>query len=285
MKKTTKRRNHSLICTSAQCALLISVAILGSPGLTGAGRCDAQNRQLPMGPLLTFQTCQGAPQAVQGLTVGSRVLASPFSMPDNWYNATILKVVPGGYVVRLDQKPGIHYGDLFKIPDTSVKAGNVGPAPPLPPMDANEARRLGIDPGLIGGAGQNAHGNTGVVASAYSRPEYPPQARNDNVKGLGRPPDGHYELYKISGSSFIRIGSIDMKGNTYRGLVAEGAFHPYTMDADGGITWTNGLVGMPPGWKLLKSFYTGLDPGGKPRMEVKYMGIHNTLETADATRN
>lgn len=274
-------------------------------------------------PGQTQTPAPGAPQtgalsgtgrtSVGGIAVGTRILVSPLSFPNEWLPATVLKVENGGYVIRLDKKYGEHYSDVFKVPDTSVKMGNVAAAPPgLGPISDFDAMRHGLDimagatmggaaPAKAGMAGVNNFQanatNTGTrqdttktannAANAYAStpPEYRPRPTNDNVKGVGAPPDGHYELYKLSVGSFIRIGSIEIRGNNYRGLTQDGAFHPYTIDTDGGITWTGGLVGMPQGWQLKKSFYTGLDPGGKPRIEVKYLGVHNTLETADATRN
>ena len=204
-------------------------------------------------------------------------------------------MVDGGYVIRLDKKYGEHYSDVFKVPDTSIKTGNVAPAPPgLGAISDFDAKRHGLD--IMAGATTGGAAPANAAAAKQGAPNafqanaatagrtYTPQATNDNVTGKGAPPNGHYELYKISGSSFIRIGSIEIQGNTYRGLVPNGPFHPYTIDGDGGITWTAGLQSMPPGWQLKKSYYTGPDLGGKPRIEVKYVGVHNTLETADATR-
>lgn len=273
------------------------------PANQNTGQGQAQNPTAPATGALS-----GTGRAsVGGIAVGTRILASPLSFPNEWLPATVLKVENGGYVIRLDQKYGEHYSDVFKVPDTSVKTGNVAPAPPgLGPISDFDAKRHGLDimaGATIGGAApaNAARANAAAVTGGHNHPittqnnagnayastpaEYRPRPTNDNVKGLGAPPDGHYELYKLSVGSFIRIGSIEIRGNTYRGLTQDGAFHPYTIDTDGGITWTGGLTSMPAGWQLKKSFYTGLDPGGKPRIEVKYLGVHNTLETADATRN
>lgn len=104
------------------------------------------------------------------------------------------------------------------------------------------------------------------------------------VAGKGAPPDGTYNCCKISGSSLINIGTIEIKGKTYRGLVAEGAFHAYTMDASGNITWTNGLAGMPEGWKLTTSEYTGPDSAGHPLIKVRYVSKSGNHEEVDAVK-
>lgn len=104
------------------------------------------------------------------------------------------------------------------------------------------------------------------------------------LAGKGTPPDGLYECNKISGSSYIHLGTLEIKGKTYRGLVAEGGFHPYTIDASGNITWTAGLVGMPDGWKLRDSQYQGPDEAGHPRMTINYTSKTGNAEVMDAVK-
>lgn len=100
----------------------------------------------------------------------------------------------------------------------------------------------------------------------------------------GAPPDGTYNCCKISGSSLINLGTLEIKGKTYRGLVAEGAFHAFTMDASGNITYTNGLAGMPEGWKLTTSEYTGPDEAGHPLIKVRYISKSGNHEEMDAVK-
>lgn len=102
--------------------------------------------------------------------------------------------------------------------------------------------------------------------------------------GNGAPPDGLYQCNKISGSSYINIGTLEIKGKTYRGFVAEGPFHPYAMDASGAITWTSGLAGMPDGWKLQPAAYKGLDSAGKPLIEIRYTSARGAADVVDAVR-
>lgn len=104
------------------------------------------------------------------------------------------------------------------------------------------------------------------------------------LAGKGQPPDGKYQCNKISGSSYINLGTLEIKGKTYRGFVAEGAFHPYTMDASGNITWTKGLEGMPDGWTLTTSNYAGPDETGKPLINIRYTSKRGAAEVIDAVR-
>jgi hypothetical protein len=97
------------------------------------------------------------------------------------------------------------------------------------------------------------------------------------------PPDGVYNCCKISGSSLINLGTIEIKNGTYRGLVAEGEFHKFTVDATGNITWSAGLAGFPDGWKVTGSKYLGPDKSTKkPLMKVYYTSARGTADEIDA---
>jgi len=103
------------------------------------------------------------------------------------------------------------------------------------------------------------------------------------AQAAGHPADGRYNCCKISGSSLINLGTIEIKNGTYRGLVAEGEFHKFTVDASGNITWSAGLSGFPDGWKVTGSKYLGLDKSTKkPFMKVYYTSARGTADEIDA---
>jgi hypothetical protein len=104
-----------------------------------------------------------------------------------------------------------------------------------------------------------------------------------HAQTAGNPPDGTYNCCKISGSSLINLGTIEIKNGTYRGLVAEGEFHKFTVDASGNITWSAGLAGFPDGWKVTESKYLGLSKSTKkPFMKVYYTSVRGTADEIDA---
>ncbi len=208
---------------------------------------------------------------------GDRVMADPTSMGTH-YAATILKALDGGrggYVINLDKPFTPVSGTTFQIPTKNVKAGNVGAGPANhDPLDKVRATRYGVDPNMYGQAPvNNTPANTNnKVAQDPGKP----------VQGKGTPPDGIYDCNKISGSSYIHIGTIEIKGNTYRAFAESGPFHPYTMDGAGGITWTGGFSDMPDGWTIGKGNFNGLDHTGKPWIQIRYVSNRNAHETVDA---
>ncbi|MBY0545902.1 MAG: hypothetical protein K2W95_01290 [Candidatus Obscuribacterales bacterium] len=103
--------------------------------------------------------------------------------------------------------------------------------------------------------------------------------------GAGAPPDGIYQCNKISIRSYIHIGTIEIRGGTYKGFSSEqGSFHPYSMDGSGNIVWTGGLTGLPPGWKLSPAKYVGLDYKGHPLIRVYYTSDRGAAEVIDAVK-
>lgn len=100
----------------------------------------------------------------------------------------------------------------------------------------------------------------------------------------GAPPNGLYEVNKISGSSYIHIGTLEIKGNTYRGLVNEGPFHPFSLNGSNEMVFTKGVAGMPDGWKLKPAKYVGNDESGHPLIQVYYDSARGAAEVADAVK-
>ncbi len=242
-------------------------------GTANAGQTTAGNGAAP-------------PDGGGALTVGSRVLASPFSDEKQWFPGTIVKALDGGkggFIVRLDQKPGVNYQDVFQMNEKWVKPGGGAAPPNQGGIDPNLVTYYGLDPSLAANKPNNQApapkpGNTAGNQGGN-------QQINKNEKhvvGKGTPPDGLYEVNKIYTGGYMYLGTIEIRGNTYRGLSEEGPFHPYTMDGAGGITWTAGLVGIPDGWSVDKGNYNGLDHTGKHWIQVRFQGFRNAEEIADA---
>lgn len=104
-------------------------------------------------------------------------------------------------------------------------------------------------------------------------------------KGIGTPPDGIYTCNKISGRSYIHIGTIEIRGGTYKGFSSQqGTFHPYSLSGSGDITWTGGLTSLPTGWTLKPGKYVGPDYKGHPRIRVYYSSDRGAAEVIDATK-
>ncbi len=100
----------------------------------------------------------------------------------------------------------------------------------------------------------------------------------------GAPPDGLYEVNKISGSSYIHIGTLEIKGKTYRGLTKDGGFKPFSLNGANEMVFTSGLVGMPDGWKLKPAKYVGNDEYGHPLIQIWYNSARGASEVADAVK-
>ncbi len=118
-----------------------------------------------------------------------------------------------------------------------------------------------------------------------SPPNHAPQTPPTAEKGIGAPPDGIYTCNKISGRSYIHIGTIEIRGNTYKGFSSQqGHFHPYSLSASGDITWTGGLSSFPNGWTLKPGKYVGPDYKGHPRIRIYYTSDRGAAEVIDATK-
>lgn len=142
----------------------------------------------------------------------------------------------------------------------------------------------------------NIVGNPGNLNAAPKQPAAGVNPVNQNQvnqvnnafnadKGVGAPPDGIYTCNKISGRSYIHIGTIEIRGGTYKGFSSQqGSFHPYTIDGSGSIVWTAGLTSLPDGWTLKPGKYVGLDYRGRPLIRVYYNSNRGAAEVVDATK-
>ncbi|MDX2106948.1 MAG: tudor domain-containing protein [Candidatus Melainabacteria bacterium] len=253
----------------------------GMANLPGAGSTVTPQPAPGPGPV-DGKAASSLPGASGFFKAGDRVLADPTSMGTH-YAATILKAIDGGrggYVINLDKPFTQWSGTTFQIPTKNVKAGNVGVGPLHPePLDKIRAIRYGVDPNMYGQAPAN---NTNYATNNANNNNNVAKDPGKPVQGKGKPPDGIYDCNKISGSSYIHIGTIEIKGNTYRAFAESGPFHPYTMDGAGGITWTGGFADMPDGWTIGKGNFNGLDHTGKPWIQIRYISNRNAHETVDA---
>lgn len=139
----------------------------------------------------------------------------------------------------------------------------------------------------------NAGANTAPINHAPAQQnqtphKYPIDAPNTAQAGdvaVGTPPDGIYTCNKLSVGRLIHIGTIEIRGGTYKGFSSQqGSFHPYTMDGGGNINWTAGLTGMPDGWSLKPGKYVGPDNYGHPRIRIYYTSPRGAAEVVDATK-
>ncbi len=135
--------------------------------------------------------------------------------------------------------------------------------------------------GSGGNSGGGAPGIGGGDNLGKTKPQAP--AGGNNGASAGSPPNGLYQCNKISGSSYIHLGTLEINGGNYRGFSNEGGFAPYSM-THGSITWTAGLTGVPDGWRLLSSKYVGPDYAGRPMIKIEYMSPRDALEVVDAVR-
>ncbi len=118
-------------------------------------------------------------------------------------------------------------------------------------------------------------------------PQKPPAAQTPPAaeKGIGAPPDGIYTCNKISVGKYIHIGTLEIRGNTYKGFSSQqGKFHPYTLSGSGDINWTGGLSSFPDGWTLKPGKYVGPDNNGHPRIRIYYTSDRGAAEVIDATK-
>lgn len=116
-------------------------------------------------------------------------------------------------------------------------------------------------------------------------PTQAPQTTPTAEKGIGAPPDGIYTCNKISVGRYIHIGTLEIRGNTYKGFSSQqGQFHPYSLSASGDITWTGGLSSLPTGWTLKPGKYVGPDYKGHPRIRIYYTSDRGAAEVIDATK-
>ncbi len=102
-------------------------------------------------------------------------------------------------------------------------------------------------------------------------------------EGKGAPPSGKYVAQKISpGGQLIGLGDLEIRGSSYRGI-AGGGMAPFSVSG-GNISWSAGITGLPDGWVILKSVYSGLDHMGRPYIQVYYRSKSGFNDCFDCVR-
>lgn len=121
-----------------------------------------------------------------------------------------------------------------------------------------------------------------AIAVAFILMAFPPSSPVAKAADAG-PPEGEYNCHKISSGQLIGLGTLDIRGKTYR-VGKEDAFAPFTMDGAGNITWSAGINFMPDGWKILSSAYKGLTKEGQPLIIINYQSKSGNNEVMDCVK-
>ena len=111
----------------------------------------------------------------------------------------------------------------------------------------------------------------------------PPSNARRTQAGGGAPPSGTYVCQKLSGSSLIGLGHLEIRGSTYSGLGA-GSSAPFSVGGSGDITLTKGLRGLPDGWTVSSTRYAGLDEMGRPLIRIGYRTSRGSTDQIDCIR-
>lgn len=217
----------------------------------------------------TAATTGNGAQNSSDFAVGTRVRANNIHTPGeaHWHNGTITRMIsPGLYAVHFD-----HNGLDLVVKQEWIKAG--AGAPTVVPG------RGGQNNGIPNNPNQNA---PSPVAGPNKAPAT--QSPASQAKGKGAPPDGLYQCNMISGGMYIHIGTLEIRGGTYKGLNKGAASHPFSVDGAGNMSLSHGLAGMPDGFTLKSVSYVGADHVGRPLIKIRYIGASNAHDTIDAVR-
>lgn len=213
----------------------------------------------------------------QEFNVGDRIEADP-TLLGNWKPGVVLKENLKGwsYQVHLDGE-----NDPTFCKADHIKHSNTQKNP------AQAARVAQAHTNLQTPVSNSAAHSASPQTSPSTAPANRANNGNDSKpQGKGAPPAGIYNCEKISGSTYIGLGKIEIRGNTYRGIDEEGrgTFHPFSVDSSGSITWSHGLTGMPDGWSLKSSSYAGLDYKGRPLIKIYYTSKSGWNDLIDCVR-
>lgn len=99
----------------------------------------------------------------------------------------------------------------------------------------------------------------------------------------GPVPDGVYTLMKISGSSLINLGEIEIRKSTYRDEEG-GKFKEFKIDDKGEIRWSKPLAFLPDNWKHVRSEFAGKDEKGRPMLRIYYESARGTPDVIDGIK-
>jgi hypothetical protein len=157
-----------------------------------------------------------AGQKTADFAVGTRVRANNIHTPGEvyWHNGTIARMIsPGLYAVHFD-----HNGLTLVVKQEWIKAGTG--APTAVPGQGNQ---------------NNVNQNADKPNSAQNK------ALVDQFKGKGAPPDGLYQCIMISGGMYIHIGTLEIRGGTYKCLNQGAASHPFSVVGAGNMSLSYGF--------------------------------------------
>lgn len=119
---------------------------------------------------------------------------------------------------------------------------------------------------------------------ASLKPAAPPRGVSGDPAGSGgAPPSGTYVCQKISGSSLMGLGNLEIRGTTYSGI-GGGGFAPFTVSGTGELGWTRGIRGLPDGWTVTSSRFAGLDYLGRPLIKIGYRTSRGSSDLIDCVR-
>lgn len=201
-----------------------------------------------------------APGSAGTFKVGDRVSADVTHL-GKWQPGVVTEVLPfDRYRVLLDEDKVRGYESTVVMAQY-IQAGGAA-------ATTNNAASTFAPPNTV------APGSTPAKSGTHSPPARTPAPQAAKADGLpagkGHPPDGVYVAQKMSpGGSYIGLGELVIRGNTYKGI-AGGGFAPFSISG-GNITWSAGIVGMPDNWVLRHSVYRGLDDSGHPYIQVYYV--------------
>ncbi len=91
------------------------------------------------------------------------------------------------------------------------------------------------------------------------------------------PPSGTYGCTIFQAGTMATlavIGTLEIRGNTYRGFEQQGPFAPYTV-AGRQIGLSAGLKGLPNGWRIIEAKDARPDRAGKMMIELTYLSRIN----------
>ena len=88
---------------------------------------------------------------------------------------------------------------------------------------------------------------------------------------------------KISGSSLINLGEIEIRKSTYRDEEG-GKFKDFKIDNKGEISWSKPLAFLPDNWKHVRSEFAGKDKEGRPMLRIYYESARGASEVIDGIK-
>lgn len=97
----------------------------------------------------------------------------------------------------------------------------------------------------------------------------------------GPPPDGMYKCTMTAGGMLMTLGKLELRDGRYRGLSGD-RFAPYTVDAQGVLTLSAGLRGLPDDTTLEEVKHVGTDRRGRPLIKIFYRSANRARQVIDA---